>query len=233
MFVVKEADAAGFHRHRQFAHRRIDGLDGRSQQSVARGQIIALHQALRIVDPVVPNRLIRRAGAAVAVRGKRVVLRTGCDCGRPHRQVDGSRIIHAQQPAGPVVTDALDAPVAVAVPALIERRRRGRHHHSRIDRGPGMGMPQVARSQDAPERSAHGGAVQHRVQLRHAGVDLVTQPAARPALDRTAIEFLVKARAKLVHLPHQKPVDDEPPHLGIREEPDCPVCRGDHRLHRA
>ena len=140
--VVKEADAAGFHRHRHLAHRRIDRLDGRSQQSIARGQIIALHQALRIVDPVVANRSIRRARAAVAVGGKGVVLRSGCDCGRPHRQVDGSRIIHAQQPAGPVVTDALDAPVAVAVPALIEWRRRGRRHDlDRVDRGPGMGMP--------------------------------------------------------------------------------------------
>ena len=225
--VVKEADAAGLHRHRDLAHRRIDRLDDRPQQSVARGQIIALHETLRIVDAVVAGRWLRRAGAAVAVRGKRVVLRSRRDRGRPHRQLDGGRIVHAQQPARPVVADALDAPVTVAVPALIERRRRGRLVP--VDRCPGMGMPQVPRAQDALQRPAHGGAVQHRTELRHAGVDLVTQQAARPALDRAAIELLVKVGPELVHLPHQEPVGDEPDHLVVREKPGFAVCRGGHR----
>lgn len=230
--VVKEADAAGIHGHRDLAHRRIDRLYGRPQQSVARGQIIALHEALRIVDQVVPDRRLRRAGAAVAVGGKRVVLRSGCDRGRPHRQVDDGRVVHAQQPARPVVTDSLNAPIAVPVPALIEQRRRGRLLLP-VDRRPGVGMPDVARPQDALQRSAYGGAVQHRVELGHAGVDRVAQQAARPALARTVIELLVKAGVELIHLPHQEPVDDEPPHLVVREEPGFAVCRGGHTRHRA
>ena len=230
--VVKEADAAGLHRHRHLARRRIDRLDGRPQQPVARGQIVTLHETLRIVDQVVANRWLRRAGAAVAVRGKRVVLRSGCDRGRPHRQVDGGRVVHAQQPAGPVVTDALNAPIAVPVPALIEQRRRGPLLLP-VDRRPGVGMPDVARPQDALQRSAYGGAVQHRVELRHAGVDLVAQQAARPALTRTVIELLVKAGVELIHLPHQKSVDDEPPHLVVRKELGFAVCRGGQGRHRA
>ena len=230
--VMKEADTAGLHRHRDLPHRRIDGLDGRSQQPVARGQIVTLHEALRIVDQVVADRWLRRAGAAVAVGRKRVVLRSGCDRGRPHRRLDGGRVVHAQQPAGPVVTDALNAPIAVPVPALIEQRRRGQVLIP-VDRRPGVGMPDVARPQDALQRSAYGGGVQHRVELRHAGVDLVAQQAARPALARTVIELLVKAGVELIHLPYQEPVDDEPPHLVVREEPGFAGCRGGHTRHRA